>query len=497
MARFLLTHVGIFVILSTGSGASLPDQTETCTDSFDEAGLLQVHTNPKGNVKTTITPCKKGKKAKTLGDSSPPDWFNKQVASITDAAALSDIFSSQGLWDSIQTWDLANPSSPYITENQTANQIMLAAFLGNVAQETGNLRYSVELAPPDYTTPCTIASGNCAADYGIYFGRGALQVTCWGGSYCANYKDVATVYGITDMETNPDQVATNPVLAWGSAVVFWMTNAGAGGVGPAAKWPSQKSFGGTYAAINGALECPPANTQGVNDPRVAHRIESFEKAAAANGLDVSSFVMTCPASTGGVCSGNPDWACKWDGDCGSSGVCNIAANAGVCALQDWKCFSDSDCGQSGPCNLPANKGSCTVGGADCWKDSDCASGTCSLPNLATCHGNAEWGCRKDSDCGQSGPCQVNPPGNGKCKNNPGWACWVSSECGSSDSCLLPYDGLCDKENWGCRQDSDCGQGGPCWVNPGPTGVPGVCEGNRAWACTSDFDCGQSKPCVAP
>lgn len=300
------------------------------------------------------------------------------------------------------------------------------------------------------------------------------------------------------METNPDQVATNPTLAWGSAIVFWMTNEGVGSNGPAAKWPPKQNFGGTYATINGALECPPANTQGVNDHRVANRIKNFENACAAVGLACSSFTMTCPSgSSSGTCSEKTEWACTWNGDCGSYGVCNIDANAGVCAKQDWQCFQDKDCGSSGPCHLPANKGTCADGGADCWQDGDCESGSCQLGNLATCSGKQEWGCRKDTDCGDYMPCTLNPPGHGICKSNSDWACWTEGDCGSSGPCDLPAAGVCDKVDWACRSDQDCGDKGPCWISPGPTGVPGKCQVQTAWKCYSDFDCGQSGPCVAP
>ena len=59
--------------------------------------------------------------------------------------------------------------------------------------------------------------------------------------------------------------------AWGSAVMFWTTNKGFGDFGPASKYPTQNSFGGTYATINGNQECQPPtgpNSAGVNDPRV-------------------------------------------------------------------------------------------------------------------------------------------------------------------------------------------------------------------------------------
>ena len=48
--------------------------------------------------------------------------------------------------------------------------------------------------------------------YGKYSGRGALQVTCWGGDYCANYKNLEAGFGATDIEMNPDQISADHEL---------------------------------------------------------------------------------------------------------------------------------------------------------------------------------------------------------------------------------------------------------------------------------------------
>ena len=53
--------------------------------------------------------------------------------------------------------------------------------------------------------------------------------------------------------------------------MFWTTNLGFGNFGPASKYPARNSFGGTYATINGNLECQSPtglNDAGVEDPRV-------------------------------------------------------------------------------------------------------------------------------------------------------------------------------------------------------------------------------------
>lgn len=379
----------------------------------------------------------------------------------------------------------------------------------------------MELAPPDYTSPCTIASGNCAENYGKFFGRGALQMTCWGGSCCSTYSDAGEVYSEPTICQDPDLMATNPVLAWGGSILFYMTNPGVGNQGPAIKWPKQGSFGGTYATINGALECPPGNPQGVDDPRVANRIKNFKAACSAAGVNCDDFDMACPnASAGGTCSLKTDWACKCDADCGlktTGGVCNIAANKGTCAgKSEWACWQNADCGQSGPCNLPANKGTCAGNPAwACWKDPDCGqSGPCNLPNLGICYGNKNWGCRKDTDCGQSAPCELTPPGASVCEVHTDWACWKDSDCGSSDTCsALPNSGICrNQPSWGCRDDRDCGDGGICDVAPGPTGVPvcstcsstsddtvlhnpGHCKFAPFQICYDSDSCGQAGPCL--
>ena len=172
----------------------------------------------------------------------------------------------------------------------------MAAFLGNVAQETGELRYSTELAPPSYTQPCTLST--CGASYGSFWGRGSLQVTCWGGNPCSAYQDCVTEGYISSLD-EIDDISTKPAAAWGSGILFWMSNTGVGGKGPASKYVAQKSFGGTYDVINGAIECP----AGVKDSRVANRIKNFKASAEAMGIDVSSWTMTCPdaPTTGMFC----------------------------------------------------------------------------------------------------------------------------------------------------------------------------------------------------
>jgi len=92
-------------------------------------------------------------------------------------------------------------------------------------------------------------------------------------------------------------VATNPELAWGSAILFWCTNKGFGLLGPAVKWVAQGSFGGTYATVNGNQECQPPtgpNKWGIHDRRPANRIAKFKQACDAANVDCSSLELKCP-----------------------------------------------------------------------------------------------------------------------------------------------------------------------------------------------------------
>jgi hypothetical protein len=120
--------------------------------------------------------------AQAASQGAPPSWVAAEVAAISRPAA-NPVFTASGLWSAITAWDAANPGNTFLVAgDDQASQRMLAAFLGNVAQETGGLQFNVELA--DGVTPCTLLTcpNYVAAGSSVgYWGRGALQVTCWGG----------------------------------------------------------------------------------------------------------------------------------------------------------------------------------------------------------------------------------------------------------------------------------------------------------------------------
>ena len=90
---------------------------------------------------------------------SPPSWFTASLAAIRIAEA-DPIFSTQSLWDAITTWDTNNPEHTFFGSDEYSNKVELAAFLGNVAQETGDLKFAKEL-DKETGEPCNVEQGTC------------------------------------------------------------------------------------------------------------------------------------------------------------------------------------------------------------------------------------------------------------------------------------------------------------------------------------------------
>ncbi|CAN1304073.1 Chitinase 4 [Linum perenne] len=132
----------------------------------------------------------------------------------------------------------------------------IAAFFAHVTHETENHR-GIYCDPGRY--PC--AKGK------RYYGRGPLQLT-WNYNYAecgrANNFD-----GIGD----PDIVARDPILAWKTALWFWMTQ-----VRPVLP----QGFGATIRRING-MEC-----NGGNAPAVRARVNYYATYCHQLGIPVET-----------------------------------------------------------------------------------------------------------------------------------------------------------------------------------------------------------------
>ncbi len=131
----------------------------------------------------------------------------------------------------------------------------VAAFLANVAHETGALVYVDEIAQAQYCSPT--AACPCAAG-AEYFGRGSLQLS-WNFNYCA----AGAALG-EPLQANPNLISTDSRLAWLTGIWFWMTSTGAGSQTPHDAIGSS-GFGGTIQAINGSIECNGGDPSEVQD----------------------------------------------------------------------------------------------------------------------------------------------------------------------------------------------------------------------------------------
>jgi hypothetical protein len=162
----------------------------------------------------------------------------------------------------------ANWSGFATSGDWTSNRREVAAFLANVAHESDSLALVRE-------TACQ--AGGC--EYGNYYGRGPIQLT-----WEANYSAAGSALG-QNLVSNPDLVATNPAIAFGTALWFWNTSTGAGSQTPHAAIQSG-SFAGTIRAINGALECSGGNPAAV-ETRIRHYLRFCQFLGVAPGTDLS------------------------------------------------------------------------------------------------------------------------------------------------------------------------------------------------------------------
>lgn len=130
-----------------------------------------------------------------------------------------------------------------------------AAFLANVARETGELVYIEQIAKDVLCQP----SGSCPCEPGkSYYGRGPIQIS-WNYNYCTAGKALGY-----DLRAQPELVAQNPTIAWATGLWFWMTQRGAGSTTPHSAITSGSGFGETIRSINGDVECNGKSPEGVS-----------------------------------------------------------------------------------------------------------------------------------------------------------------------------------------------------------------------------------------
>lgn len=213
--------------------------------------------------------------ATTPAPTPPPSTGTSGLASILSRATFDAMFPGR---NGFYTYDgLVEATKKYpafaTTGSLEAQKREVAAFLANVAHETGHLVYVEEIAKGEY------------ADWGIgcapapgkrYYGRGPIQLS-WNYNYCAAS---ASIFGDANvLRLDPDRVARESWLAWATGIWFWMTSTGAGST-TAHQGILERGFGETIRTINGGLECG-----GRNPAQVNARIEYYRKFCAMLGVD--------------------------------------------------------------------------------------------------------------------------------------------------------------------------------------------------------------------
>ncbi len=168
------------------------------------------------------------------------------------------------------------------TGNRTIRKREAAAFLANVAHESGSLVYVEEINKANWPLYCDRTQPyGCPAGQNSYHGRGPIQL-----SWNFNYHDAGEYLGI-DLLNNPDLVKNDSSIAYQTAVWYWMTQDGPGTMTPHEAIVNRRGFGETIRSINGALEC-----NGGNRDQVRSRVAYFKKFARILGVS-TGFNLYC------------------------------------------------------------------------------------------------------------------------------------------------------------------------------------------------------------
>ncbi|WNG45400.1 chitinase [Archangium minus] len=197
------------------------------------------------------------------------------VGGVLSPAMFYNMFPNRNLFYSFESFFAAASTFPTFatTGDVDTRKREVAAFLANVAHETGHLVYIEELNQSVMCDPSWGPPGCGCATGKKYYGRGPLQLS-WNGNYCA----AGNALGL-DLMNDPDLLSRDAVAAWRSALWFWMTQTGAGSRTGHDAIVSGAGFGETIRTINGALEC-----NGRNPAQVQSRVNNYLKFTSMLGV---------------------------------------------------------------------------------------------------------------------------------------------------------------------------------------------------------------------
>jgi basic endochitinase B len=228
------------------------------------------------------------------------------IGTLITSALYEEMFPNRNALYTYEAFIAAAAYFPAFGAEGTAEQRKreIAAFLGNASHETTGgwptapggahawgLHFTQEVGCEGgaCTGYCQASTEYPCVPGKTYHGRGPIQL-----SYNYNYGPFGAVLGV-DLLADPDALTRDGVLAFRSALWFWMT--------PQAPKPSahavmtgqwtptagdvtagrQPGFGMTVNIINGGLECGIAD-----DSRVLDRIGFFTRYAGIFGVSVGS-----------------------------------------------------------------------------------------------------------------------------------------------------------------------------------------------------------------
>ncbi len=149
-----------------------------------------------------------------------------------------------------------------------------AAFLANMARETGELVYIEQIEKDVY---CEYSAKYPCAAGKQYYGRGPIQIS-WNYNYGAAGEELGY-----DLLNNPDLVAQDATVAWETGLWFWMTRGGDTTCHEAITQGS--GFGKTIDIINGAQEC-----NGAWPEAVQARVDFYESYCAILGVTPGDYL---------------------------------------------------------------------------------------------------------------------------------------------------------------------------------------------------------------
>ncbi len=214
-----------------------------------------------------------------------------------------DFFTEQAFEEATEAYPtFANEGSDEIQKRE------LAAFFANISHETTGGGGAWCGGVEDYTSDCFnwglcyreelgCESQTTCTDYGVspsgttYHGRGPIQIT-----YDYNYTPVGEELGLP-LHEEPQLLISDPVIAFKTAIWFWMTPQGAkpschdvivNGTDGGASRPS--GFGLTINIINGGVECNKGYITDKEKDRIGfyRRYAELLGATVGENLDCSS-----------------------------------------------------------------------------------------------------------------------------------------------------------------------------------------------------------------